>query len=198
MKNITQIHINNPLQGKREVFRHNYKGRRVRAGSIQFNSNGEKISENTSSKKPLEDILSNLKENPILIDLASHVDYSFDELGNLHLLVEFDRKKLYFSEAVTSIPYVIKYLSEAEHLPVYTYVDFYNRGKLIIGIKILNRVALDIYRNIEPEKKNVFHFYVLNNSEPYKKNSSLYDIYLKYCENESWRLGPFCRELLSD
>jgi len=43
MKNITQIHINNPLQGKREVFRHNYKGRRVRAGSIQFNSNGEKI-----------------------------------------------------------------------------------------------------------------------------------------------------------
>ncbi|GAB6075731.1 hypothetical protein [Desulfurobacterium crinifex] len=162
------------------------------------NSNETEISKSTSPKKPLKDILNNLKKNPILMGFASRVDYGFDELGNLHLLVEFDRKIFDFSEAIASIPYVVEYLDEAKHLPVYTYVDFYNRGKLIIGIKMPNKVALDIYRNIEPEKKNVFHFYVLNNSEPYKRNSSLYRAYLKYCKNENWRLGPFCRELLND
>jgi predicted nuclease of predicted toxin-antitoxin system len=33
----------NPVQGKRYIFRRNYKGKRVRAGSIQFNTGGEKI-----------------------------------------------------------------------------------------------------------------------------------------------------------
>jgi len=38
-----EIKINNPTHGKRDVYRRNYKGKRVKAGYIQFNGDEEKI-----------------------------------------------------------------------------------------------------------------------------------------------------------
>ena len=87
-----EIKINNPTHGKRDVYRRNYKGKRVKAGYIQFNGDEEKILKlykNLAIKYKMPTFEKLIRFNDFKeVDEFIHFDY----LENVYYLNEFERK----------------------------------------------------------------------------------------------------------
>ena len=91
---IVEIKIDNPSHGKRYIFRRNYRGRRVKAGYIQFNGNEDKILKlyknlMTKYHMPSFEKIIRFKDFEEVSELI-HFHYSEDE----YYLNEFERVEI--------------------------------------------------------------------------------------------------------